>query len=38
MAGRAELEVKPAEAGDTIRIIELALRSNEQKRTLPLSS
>lgn len=37
IAGRAELEVKPEEARDTIRIIELALRSSEQKRTLPLS-
>lgn len=38
MAGRADLEVRPEEAADTIRIIELALRSNEQKCTLPLSS
>ncbi|HEX7174145.1 MAG TPA: oxidoreductase [Pyrinomonadaceae bacterium] len=38
IAGRAELEVKPTEAKDTIRIIESALRSNEQKCTLPLSS
>jgi predicted dehydrogenase len=37
IAGRAELEVKPEEARDTIRIIELALRSNEQQCTLPLS-
>ncbi|MBW4483739.1 MAG: oxidoreductase [Tildeniella torsiva UHER 1998/13D] len=36
IAGRAELEVKPEEARDTIRIIELAMQSNEQKRTLPL--
>ena len=38
IAGRAELEVKPEEARETIRIIELALQSNEQKCTLPLSS
>jgi hypothetical protein len=38
MAGRAGLEVRPEEARDTIRIIELALQSNEQKCTLPLSS
>lgn len=37
IAGRAELAVRPEEARDTIRIIELAMQSNEQKRTLPLS-
>ncbi|MBD2106777.1 oxidoreductase [Nodosilinea sp. FACHB-13] len=37
IAGRAELAVKPEEARDTIRIIELAMQSNEQKCTLPLS-
>ncbi len=36
IAGRAELEVKPEEARDTIRIIELAMQSNAQKCTLPL--
>ncbi|HEX8634244.1 MAG TPA: oxidoreductase [Pyrinomonadaceae bacterium] len=34
IAGREELAVKPAEAKNTIRIIELALQSNEQKRTV----
>ncbi|MBD1876125.1 oxidoreductase [Nodosilinea sp. FACHB-131] len=37
IAGRAELAVKPEESRDTIRIIELAMQSNEQKCTLPLS-
>jgi scyllo-inositol 2-dehydrogenase (NADP+) len=32
--GRAELAVKPEEARDTIRIIELAMQSSEEKRTL----
>lgn len=36
IAGRAELEVKPEAARDTIRIIELAMQSNAQNRTLPL--
>ena len=36
--GRAELAVKPEEAMNTIRIIELAIQSNHQKRTLPYSS
>lgn len=35
IAGRAELAVKPVEARNTIRIIELAIQSNEQKRTIP---
>jgi predicted dehydrogenase len=34
---RAELAVKPEEARNTIRIIELAMESNEQKRTVPFS-
>jgi scyllo-inositol 2-dehydrogenase (NADP+) len=33
--GRAELAVRPEEALDTIRVIETALRSSEQKRTIP---
>jgi predicted dehydrogenase len=33
--GRAELIVRPEEATDTIRIIELALESSATKRTLP---
>lgn len=37
IAGRAELAVKPEEARNTIRIIELALRSDEQKCTAPFS-
>jgi scyllo-inositol 2-dehydrogenase (NADP+) len=37
IAGRAALAVKPEEAVNTIRIIELAIKSNEQKRTIPLS-
>jgi predicted dehydrogenase len=35
--GRAELAVKPEEARTTIRIIELAIESSEQKRTLHVS-
>lgn len=35
--GRAELAVKPEEARSTIRIIELAIESSEQKRTIPFS-
>lgn len=35
--GRAELAVKPEEAMRTIRIIELALESSEQKRSVPFS-
>ncbi|MBD1909527.1 MULTISPECIES: oxidoreductase [unclassified Leptolyngbya] len=35
MSGRAELAVEPEEARDTIRIIELAVQSNEEKRTVP---
>jgi predicted dehydrogenase len=35
--GRAELSVKPEEALNTIRIIELARQSSEQKRTVPFS-
>ena len=38
ISGRAELAVKPEEAKNTIRIIELAARSNEEKRTLPFSA
>jgi scyllo-inositol 2-dehydrogenase (NADP+) len=37
ITGRAELFVKPEEARNTIRIIELAVESNQQKRTLPFS-
>jgi predicted dehydrogenase len=37
ISGRAELAVKPEEAMSTIRIIELAIESNEQKRTLHVS-
>jgi predicted dehydrogenase len=37
IAGRAELAVKPEQAVNTIRIIELAIKSNEQKRTMPFS-
>jgi scyllo-inositol 2-dehydrogenase (NADP+) len=37
IAHRAELVVKPEEARNTIRIIELAVQSNEQKRTVPFS-
>ncbi|MEX0928063.1 MAG: oxidoreductase [Balneolales bacterium] len=36
--GREELLVKPAEALNTIRVIELAMQSNEQKRALDFSS
>jgi len=35
--GREELAVKPEQAMNTIRIIELANMSNEQKRTIPFS-
>ncbi len=35
--GRAKLAVQPEEARNTIRIIELALQSNEQKCTVPFS-
>jgi scyllo-inositol 2-dehydrogenase (NADP+) len=35
--GRADLAVKPEEARNTVRIIELALQSNEQKRTIPFA-
>jgi predicted dehydrogenase len=38
IGGRAELAVKPEEARRTIRIIELAFESNEQKRTIHFSS
>jgi scyllo-inositol 2-dehydrogenase (NADP+) len=38
VAGRTELAVKPEEGKDTIRIIELAVRSNERKCTVPFSS
>jgi predicted dehydrogenase len=38
IAGRAELAVTPVEARNTIRIIELAVRSNEQKRTVTYST
>jgi scyllo-inositol 2-dehydrogenase (NADP+) len=34
IAGRAELAVKPEQALDTIRIIEMAKQSSEQKRTV----
>lgn len=37
IAGRAELAVKPQEAMKTIRIIELAMQSSEQGRTIPFS-
>jgi predicted dehydrogenase len=37
IAGRAELLVKPEEARNTIRIIELAIESHQQKRTAPFS-
>ena len=37
ISGRAELAVKPEEARSTIRIIELAIESSEQKRTLDFS-
>lgn len=35
--GRAELIVKPEEAANTIRVIELALESSATRRTLPFS-
>ena len=38
VGGRAGLAVKPEEARDVIRVIELGLRSSEQRRTLPASS
>ena len=37
ISGRAELAVKPEEAKNTIRIIELAKQSSEEKRTLDFS-
>lgn len=37
VSGRAELAVKPEEAKKTIRIIELARQSSEEKRSLPCS-
>ena len=37
IGGRAELAVKPEEARNTIRIIELAIESGEQGRTVPFS-
>ena len=37
IAGRAEVAVKPEEAVNTIRIIESAIKSNEQKRTIAVS-
>ena len=37
ISGRAELAVKPEEARSTIRIIELAVESSEQKRTIDFS-
>ncbi|HKG20368.1 MAG TPA: oxidoreductase [Blastocatellia bacterium] len=37
IGGRAELAVKPEEARNTIRIIELAVESSAQKRSLPFS-
>ena len=33
--GEEELTVKPEQARNTIRIIELAMQSNEEKRTIP---
>jgi len=36
--GRAELAVKPEEALATVRVIEAALRSSEEKRAVPFSS
>ena len=38
ISGRAELAVRPEEARSTIRIIELALESSEQQRTIHLTS
>ena len=37
IGGRAELAVKPEEARSTIRIIELAMESSEQKRTVQVA-
>ena len=37
MKGQAELAVKPEEAMNTIRILELAIQSNHQRRTVPYS-
>ena len=37
ISGRAELAVKPEEARNTIRIVELAIESSEQKRTIHFS-
>jgi predicted dehydrogenase len=37
IAGRAEIAVKPEEARNTIRLIELAIESSEQKRTVHIS-
>src|SRR6266478_9534178 len=37
ISGRAELAVKPEEARNTIRIIELAIESSQQKRAVPFS-
>lgn len=37
ISGRAELAVKPEEARNTVRIIELAMESSEQKRTVHFS-
>src|SRR5690606_1303339 len=35
--GKAELEVKPEQAKDTIRIIELAMQSSQEKRRIPFA-
>jgi predicted dehydrogenase len=35
--GRAELAVRPEEARNTIRMIELAIQSHAEKRTVPFS-
>ncbi|HEY9878799.1 MAG TPA: oxidoreductase [Leptolyngbyaceae cyanobacterium] len=37
ICGQAELEVKPEEARNTIRIIELAYQSSREQRTVPFS-
>jgi len=37
ITGKGELYVKPQEARNTIRIIELALQSQSEKRTVPYS-
>jgi predicted dehydrogenase len=37
ISGRSGLAVKPEEARNTIRIIELAVESSEQKRAIPFS-